>query len=259
MATAGEITARLNQIDDTNERFQYVQSIPGLDPGQQLRLATIARQGSEVAGEQVADVLPNGVAGFNAGVSFTPSGAGAPPPTLSRPPSSPTAVSTSGLGVANALANLPGGGAQDVAFGFPLFSQMVDLILRADAARRATVDQNVSILRLVSDLERVSPTRAASVAAGLGLPEPQFDFLDVLFQGGPAFNPTGTSFGGRVGTQDVQLPGVLGGQQLANLGSNPNVANIVSDVADYFGRPDYLAQSAASLIPTSVGALAGAL
>jgi hypothetical protein len=165
--------------------------------------------------------------------------------------------------VASALAASTGGGF-DVAFGFPLFAQMTDLILRADANRRATIDQNVSILRLMSDLERVSPTRAASLAAGLGLPEPDLSFLSVLQSGAPAFGRGGaaagggTSFGGMVGTQNVSLPSFLSGAQLTNLQANPNIAQIVLDVADRFGRPDLFTQSAAGVVPTSPTLLAAA-
>ena len=187
---------------------------------------------------------------------------GFPPPAAAATASAATATA-GGLGVASALAASTGGGF-DVAFGFPLFSQMTDLILRADANRRATIDQNVSILRLMSDLERVSPTRAASLAAGLGLPEPDLSFLSVLQSGAPAFGRGGaaagggTSFGGMVGTQNVSLPSFLSGAQLTNLQANPNIAQIVLDVADRFGRPDLFTQSAAGVVPTSPTLLAAA-
>lgn len=74
-------------------------------------------------------------------------------------------ASLAGLGIGAGL-NEPD---STLAAGFPLFAQMMDFVLRAQAERRAMIDQSVSIARLFSDLSRVSPTRAADMAVRLGL------------------------------------------------------------------------------------------
>ena len=175
------------------------------------------------------------------------------------PSGAPLPVSTT------ALSLTPSGGGQPAAFGFPLFAQMVDLILRADQSRRATIDQNIDIIGTLNELERASPTRAAGLASGLGLEGPNLSFVNALLSPGPAFGSgtagglgAGTTFGGSVAGQELQLPSIFSGQQLSNLSNNPNVARSVLDVADFFGRPDIFRQSQNALLPTSSSLLSTA-
>lgn len=251
MASVVDLIVALNQESDSAARRDIINSIPGLDPGQNLFLTNIALHGSAEAGLEVGDVVTDAdLAGWAAPPMQFPQTPGVPAGDGGLTfPDAGGGVSTAALDFGNLLGS--SGGGYDVAFGFPLLERTFDMILRANADRRATIDQNVQILGTLADLERVSPTRAASVAAGLGLPEPQFDFLSVLSQPGPAFSPSATPFGGLVGSQNVMLPGALSGQQLSGLLDNENVARIVMDVAERFGRPDLLSTSAQGLLPTS--------
>lgn len=140
----------------------------------------------------------------------------------------------------------PQGTPTDVAFGFELQQQMFQNLLAANADRRAAVDQTISTINLLSELERVSPTRAASFAASMGLGNgPDLGFVNNIDSGALA------RVSGRAGNQSISLPLSLTGKSLDFLGSNPNVANVVRDVADAIGLPDIFARSAASAIPTS--------
>ena len=140
----------------------------------------------------------------------------------------------------------PQGTPTDVAFGSELQQMMFQNILAANADRRASVDQTVSIINLLSELERVSPTRAASFAAALGMGNgPDLGFVNKIGQGAMA------RVSGRAGNQDISLPLTLSGQDLSFLSSNPNVASVVKDVADAIGLPDIFQRSSAAAIPTS--------
>jgi hypothetical protein len=145
-----------------------------------------------------------------------------------------------------------GGSATPLAAGFPIVSQMVDMLLRANADRRASIDQSVNIARLFADLERISPTRAADMATRLGVDQGQVDlsFLNLFGSGAQFAQAGGPRIGGQVGGQNVSLPGTFSGQEMSFFNSNPNVARIVMDVADKFGLPDIFDRSAASQIPT---------
>lgn len=153
-------------------------------------------------------------------------------------------------------AQLSSGGGQPAAFGFPLFAQMIDLTLRASADRRASIDQTINLGRLMVELERVSPTRAASLATQLGL-ESGIDLSSLnAFGQGQRLAPAS---GGRIGSTNfpgVSLPQSLSGRDLSFLSANPNVANIVADFAESVGLPDIFSRSQAGLIPTS-GLLTG--
>lgn len=262
-STIDDIVGRLNQLDDAAERLAFIQTIPGLDHGQLLRLANVGRFGSE-GRETVAEILRGvDLSGFDAGfdplAGFGGGTQGGGTGSI-LPSGAPLPVSTTALSLGNSLAGSP------AATGFPLFERTVQLILQADAARRATIDQNVSIIRTLIELERASPTRAAGLAAGLGLEGPNLSFVNALTSQGPAFGGLTAgglgggafggmgdtpSFGGSVAGQELSLPLGLSGQQLANLVANPNVAAGVLDVADFFGRPDFFRQSQAALLPTS--------
>ncbi len=166
----------------------------------------------------------------------------------------PLGVSTSQL-MSAATIGTPGldsPTASPVAAGFPLFRDMVDLTLRAEASRRAGIDQEVSIAQLMIELERASPTRAASLSVALGLPNTQ-DFSFTKAFGGSRDLPaaSGGFFGGNVGGQNVSLPQAFSGRELSFLGSNPGTAGIVQDIADRFGLPDIFSRSTAGLVPTS--------
>ncbi len=182
----------------------------------------------------------------------TPAPGTAPAPVRSIFPSG-ASTSTNQL---LAGAQLSSGGGQPAAFGFPLFAQMIDLTLRASADRRASIDQTINLGRLMVELERVSPTRAASLATQLGL-ESGIDLSSInAFGQGQRLAPAS---GGRIGSTNfpgVSLPQSLSGRDLSFLSANPNVANIVADFAESVGLPDIFSRSQAGLIPTS-GLLTG--
>jgi hypothetical protein len=169
----------------------------------------------------------------------------------------PSGVSTSQLGTSFQLAG--GTTGAPAATGFPLFERMTDLILRANADKRASIDQTVNLGRFLVDLERVSPTRAARLATTLGLGEGEnFDFLNAFGQ--PGAGPLAAASGGRLTTQlfpQASLPSALSGQELSFLNANPNVANVVSDFAQAAGLPDIFNRSQAGLVPTSSSLLRG--
>lgn len=138
-----------------------------------------------------------------------------------------------------------------VAYGFPLFAQMVQLILQAEESKRQGINQTLDIANTFANLARTSPTRAADLAAQLGMQEPSFDFTKVFNQGSKVADSIGGTIQGMIGTQNVSLPGTLSGRQLSWLTANPNVANIIKDIGDRLGTPDILSRSAAGAIPTS--------
>lgn len=176
---------------------------------------------------------------------YIPSSGGAPPVSQGDYgfPSGGS-VSTSSM-VARAGIT-PQGSPTDVAFGMELQQQMFQNLLSANADRRASVDQTVSIINLLSELERVSPTRAASFAAAMGMGDgPDLGFTNDIGQGAMA------RVSGKAGNQNISLPLSLSGKNLDFLGNNPNVANVVQDVASAIGLPDIFRRSAASAIPTS--------
>lgn len=249
---AGQLAAQFNNLPSTQERVDFIKTL-GLTAPQQALLAGNALNPAGTSAEEMArtiggfDSISNALEEFR----FVHPGLGAPAVAGGGGFEFPSGTSATSLGMGNAFSFGAGGDAGDVAFGFPLFERVFSMLLSANAERRATVDQNVSILRTLGELERVSPTRAASLAAGLGLPEPQFDFLELLNQPGPLFQPGGGALGGRVGGQSLSLPSVLSGQQLSGVLQNDNLARIVSDVADYLGAPDYLQRSAAATAPAS--------
>jgi hypothetical protein len=176
------------------------------------------------------------------GVADTPSGGGG--------------VSMSQL---NLGATLGSPTASPLATGFPLFQQMLDNLLKANADRRAEVDQQINLQRLLVDMGRVSPTSAADLATAIGLgdQQPDLSFLSRFLGSGAPAAAGGGYFGGKVGTQNVVLPETLNGKQLSFLGSNPNVANVVADAAAKFGMPDLFNRSKAALLPTSNSIFSG--
>ncbi len=162
-----------------------------------------------------------------------------------RKPAFPTSSLPTSQMVARAGVT-PQGTPTDVAFGFELQQQMFQNLLSANADRRASVDQTVSIINLLSELERVSPTRAASFAAAMGMGDgPDLGFTNNIGKGAMA------RVSGRAGNQDISLPLSLSGADLSFLSNNPNVANVVQDVASAIGLPDIFRTSAAAGIPTS--------
>lgn len=139
-----------------------------------------------------------------------------------------------------------------VGFGFPLLEATTNLILKANAERRAGIQQAVDVARLMSETERVSPTRAASIATYLGIPSKiDLGFANIFGRGLNLGASTGGRFTGNIGGQDVSVPGSLSGQELSFLGANPNVANVLSDVAGALGNPDLISRSMATRIPFS--------
>jgi hypothetical protein len=175
----------------------------------------------------------------------------------------PGGVSTNQLDASFSLAG-PNTGSP-AATGFPLFERMTDLILRANADRRASIDQTINLGRFLVDLERVSPTRASRLATTLGLGQGEnFDFLNAFGQGGGAGGgiggPLAASSGGRLTTQlfpGTSLTSSISGQDLSFLNANPNVANVVADFAQAAGLPDIFNRSQAGLVPTSSSLLRG--
>ncbi len=145
-----------------------------------------------------------------------------------------------------------GAGGAPAAAGFDLFADTFDLLLRANDARRAEKTQLISLLQLITELERVSPTRAAGLAAGVQS-SGQFDFTQLFGQGGTLGPQGGLGgfFSGAAGGQEFTLPGTFSGSELSFLNANPNVARVIGDIADFAGRPDIFQTSIASLIPTS--------
>lgn len=167
-----------------------------------------------------------------------------------------TPVST--LQIANALGlNAPG--SSPVATGFPLLDRMVDNLLRARADARAERQQQIDLARMLAELQRTSPTRAASMAAVLGI-EGGGEGLAFsrLFGRGAGFpNAAGAAVSGTIGGTSVGLPKVFSGQELSFLQANPDVANTLRDVGDYLGKPDIFEQSLRARIPVMSGILAG--
>ncbi len=140
-----------------------------------------------------------------------------------------------------------------VATGFDLFERTIDLLLRTEQEKRATLDQAVQTAGLLTELERVSPTRAAGIATRLGLPDRiNFDFTRAFGAGAGPLTSGGTGpITGQIGGQQIRLPGQFSGQELAFLDANPGVGNVLSDIADFLGAPDLIARSRANVIPTS--------
>ena len=158
-------------------------------------------------------------------------------------PTAPSGVSTNQLSLGATAGGSP------AAAGFDIFSTMLDFVLKANADRRASIDQTINIGRFLVDLERVSPTRAAALATKLGVASDyDFTFLNA-FGAGQGLAP---SSGGRIGGPGgVSLPQSLSGRDLSFLNANPNVANIVRDYAEMVGLPDIFSRSQAGLIPGS--------
>ena len=171
---------------------------------------------------------------------FTPSPAGMPF----------EAAPTRGL---DAGTLFPDEGAGPVAFGFPLFESTIRLLLDVEKEKRATLDQAIQTAGLLTELERVSPTRAASLSTRLGLPSrADFSFTEAFGRGaGPLTSGGGGRLTGAIGGQPITLPGQFSGQELAFLEANPNVGSVISDVADFLGSPDLIRRSFAERIPTS--------
>mgnify|MGYP001570440400 CR=1 FL=1 len=166
-------------------------------------------------------------------------------------------VSMSGLFNAASL-NSPG--SSPVATGFPLLDRMIDNLLRARADQRADRQQAIDLARLMAELSRISPTRAASMAASLGIEGPGADlaFTNLFGQQRGGFPQAGgPAVSGTIGGQQIGLPSVFTGQELSFLGSNLNVARVTADVADYLGVPDIFSRSAAARIPTMSSILGG--
>lgn len=209
-------------------------------PGSTEALNIAARTGDE-------DVLSAAIA------AAAGTGSGSPGPIVDDS-IFPTPVSFPGLDVTAQMTpvTLDTPGASPVATGFDLFRETFDMLLEAEAAKRAAIDQDISIAQLFSELQRASPTQAADLATRLGLPgqEPDLGFANIFGRG------ANTTFGGKVGTQDLALPWSFSGKQLSFLQSAPNVAGVLGDISARFGRPDIFSESVRGLIPTS-GGLAG--
>lgn len=133
---------------------------------------------------------------------------------------------------------------------------MLEATMRAEQLRQHGIDQTIDIARLFAEMERVSPTRAADFAVALGMPQMQPDFGWTS-----RFVNEGTTglFGGKVGTQNVKLPFAFSGRELNFFNNNKNVASVIQDIAARFGRPDLLANSASTLLPTSQALSFGAV
>lgn len=151
------------------------------------------------------------------------------------------------------------GGSTPLAAGFPIVQGMVDMLLRANADRRASIDQQINLARLFADLQRVSPTRAADMAVRLGITQSpdDFGFVNLFGKGGSFPSAGGPGISGTIGNQQVSLPSVFSGQELSFLGDNPNVQRVIADVADKFGMPDIFDRSMAARIPTLSSILGG--
>lgn len=163
----------------------------------------------------------------------------------------PGTVPTKAVVATPAMLQLPGAGQPGdtpLAQGSDLMLQMLDRTLQAEKLRQSAIDQTVSIGQLLVSLQRTSPSQAADLATQLNLPsfEPALSWSNRF--NGP--KSTG-SFGGTVGTQQISLPQSLNAKQSSWLGSNPNVANMLQDIASRFSRPDLLTNSIRSLTPAS--------
>lgn len=195
----------------------------------------------------------SGASSWTGGYNPTPATASAP-----SAPAAPAAAPSSGLfpgpvpagNVASPYitpVGLNSPGATPVAQGFELFQVMLENILKAEALRQSAVDQQVNISNLFAQLQKASPSQAANLATIMGMPglEPNLSYANSF--AGP--QSTGT-FGGKVGTQQINLPFAFSGRELSFLGNNPNVASGIADIASAIGRPDFLQNSMAALIPT---------
>lgn len=161
-----------------------------------------------------------------------------PPPAAPKPPG--TTVPTTAITTVNAGSGSP------VAQGYELFAAQLSYVLQAEQLRQNAIDQQVNFAKYVTELARVSPTRAADIATQLGIPGLEPDLRWANRFAGP--DATGI-FGGRVGSQDIRQPIAFSGKELNFFQQNPNVASIISDIGERFGRPDVLANSMASMIP----------
>lgn len=187
-----------------------------------------------------------------------------PTPATTEPP--PPVVGASAISLASSFANPTSpvrdafaasslGGAP-VATGFELLRANFDMLLAADAARRATTDQRVSIASFLTELARTSPSRAADFRFfgsggefGAG-PGDEFSFINALTRGDvPGIFGTGVS--GNIGGTNVTTPGVLGLKQLDFLQNNPNIAAVLGDVAERLGDPDIFTRSIGASLPVS--------
>lgn len=169
------------------------------------------------------------------------------PPPVYVPP-----VSTESLTTSANVTPVAQSGGDPAALGFDLHERSVDLMLRVEASRQASIDQSVRIATLITEMERSSPTRAAALAVQLGMPQLQPDLKSVT---SPFVNDgTMGTFGGTVGTQSLRLPFSFSGKELTFLDQNDEVARIFADIGEQFGLPNILERSQAFAIPAS-GAL----
>lgn len=221
--------------------------------------SSFLQAGSNALGTYTNPSIPGGSFDIvNGNLVFVP-GTSTPAPTATTPAPKPASNFPDSVPTANVAnpvvtpvtADTPG--AQAAASGFDLFQAMLDNVLKAEQLRQSAIDQQVNIAQLFADMQRASPTQAADLAVKLGIPglEPDLSFANAFTNAGT----TGT-FGGRVGTQDIQLPFAFSGKELTFLGNNPNVSSIISDIGSRFGRPDVLKNSMAALLPTNTS-LAG--
>jgi len=177
-----------------------------------------------------------------------------PPPIATYTSTNPgatstTPVSSTGLDFAAGLtpASLSDPGSSPVANGFPLLRESFEMMLAADEARRASIDQEIRFQTMFAQLLGDDPAVAADLAVRLGMPglEPDLQYLNRFATGAQS------TFGGKVGSQEVTLPFSFNRGQLRFLDANPNVARAVQSVSERFRRPDVLQTSMASLLPTS--------
>lgn len=138
--------------------------------------------------------------------------------------------------------------------------QQAQLVLQQNADRRSAIDQSINIARMMADLERVSPTRAAAMAASLGVkPDDAISFTNLFGTGTNFPQAGGKRVSGTIGGVPISLPSVFSGKELSFLNSNPNVARVALDVADALGVPDIFSRSAAARIPVMSGIFSGGI
>ena len=190
--------------------------------------------------------------------------------TLGQPKAAPAPASVPAVKAAvvtpkvSNLFSAPSAADTPLAAGFPMLSQMIDYTLRAQnqeqVNRRADIQQSVDIARLMADLERVSPTRAAAMAASMGIkPGGDFSFANLFGTGTNFPLAGGNRVKGNIGGVNVSLPSVFSGQELSFFNANPNVSRVVMDIADALGIPDIFSRSLAARLPTMSSIFAGGI
>tara|TARA_Y100000310_G_scaffold238936_1_gene242474 strand:- start:2436 stop:3389 length:954 start_codon:yes stop_codon:yes gene_type:complete len=207
------------------------------------------------------------VSNLIAGGAFTDTAPTAPTTPSGAPPTAQTSLA----------AMFETDEATDIAGGFDLFESSMQLLLDTQRGERelrdlesiiktreaTTTRENAELAvrtgQLLTELERVSPTRAAGLAVQLGMtPRQDFSFANVFNRArqGPLAAASGGSIGGQIAGQNVSFDAALRGTDIDFLEKNPNVAKTLTDLSSFFGAPDLISRSRAGRVSAS-RALAG--